>query len=259
MTEEKARWLPFMRPSGSQGAQIGPLIKRSYSKAGGSGPSAKILKTTMESFEEIAGDNKPWSPYFKEIVGLLKRCHLKLPDNSVIEWGKAGYENLLAVAVDKIGEQKQTVFLVVKDSNKKLPGQRPEYLTYLMTKKLAGTRYVTGNPPALDNQTCPLCGASGVTVFPNALKGAGINISNADRAGAFPNIDTAQAWKGYALCNACADLLYIYKYHFLKKDSKNQNSFITSIAGENAVVIPFATVDYHARQGIWRDVKDLVK
>ncbi|MEW6327035.1 MAG: TM1802 family CRISPR-associated protein [Thermodesulfobacteriota bacterium] len=259
MTEEKARGLPFMRPSGSQGAQIGPVIKRSYSKAGGPGPSAKILKTTMESFEEIAGDNKPWSPYFREIVGLLNRRQLKLPDNSVIEWGKAGYENLLICAVDKIGEEKKTVFLAVKDNDENLPGQRPEYLTYLMTEKLAGTRYVTGNTPAVDNQTCPLCGASGVTVFPNALKGAGINISNADRAGAFPNIDTGQAWKGYALCNACADLLYIYKFHFLKKDSKNQNPFITTIAGENAVVIPFATIDYHARQGIWRVVKDLVK
>jgi CRISPR-associated protein Csh1 len=213
----------------------------------------------MKSFEEIAGDNKPWSPYFNEIIGLLNRRQLKLPDNSVIEWGKAGYENLLISAVDKIGEEKQTVFLAVKDNDGKLPGQRPEYLTYLMTEKLAGTRYVTGNTPALDNQTCPLCGVSGATVFPNALKGAGINISNVDRAGAFPGIDTGQAWKGYALCNACADLLYIYKFHFLKKDSKNQNSFITPIAGENAVVIPFATVDYHVRQGIWKAVKDLVK
>ncbi|MBM4330976.1 MAG: CRISPR-associated protein [Deltaproteobacteria bacterium] len=259
MTEEKARWLPFMRPSGSQGAQIGPVIKRSYSKAGGPGPSTKILKTTIESFEEIAGDNKPWSPYFNEIVGLLNRPQLKLIDNSIVCWKDVGYENLLAAAVDKIGEQKQTVFLAIKDSSGKLPGQRPEYLTYLMTEKLAGTRYVTGNTPAVDNQTCPLCGATGVTVFPNALKGAGINISNADRAGAFPGIDTTQAWKGYALCNACADLLYIYKFHFLKKDSKNQNSFITPIAGENAVVIPFTTVDYHARQSIWKAVKDIVK
>jgi len=258
MTEEKVGWLPFMRPSGPQGAQIGPVIKRSYSKLG-PGPSAKILKTTMESFEEIAGDNKPWSPYFNEIVELLTWKKLKLPDSSVIEWGKEGYENLLKSAVDKVGEEKQTVFLAVKDNNGKLPGQRPEYVDYLMTEKLAGTRYVTGSAPAVDNQTCPLCGTSGITVFPNALKGAGINISNVDRAGSFPNIDTAQAWKGYALCNACADLLYIYKFHFLKKDSNNQNSFIAPIAGENAVVIPFTTVDYRARQGIWRAVKDLAK
>jgi len=260
MTEEKARWLPFMRPSGPQGAQVGPVIKRSYSKAKGGGPSAKILKTTMESFKKIANDNKPWSAYFNEIVELLNRQQLKLPDSSVINWKEIGYKNLFSSAVDKIGEQKQTVFLTVRDSNGKLPGQRQEYLDYLMTEKLAGgTRYVTGNTPAKENQTCPLCGKQNVTVYPNALKGAGINISNADRAGTFPGIDAGQAWKGYALCNACADLLYIYKFYFLKKDSKNKNPFITSIAGDSAVVIPVATVDYQARQSIWKEVEDFVK
>ena len=260
MTEEKARWLPFMRPSGPQGAQVGPVIKRSYSKAKGGGPSAKILKTTMESFEKIADDNKPWSAYFNEIVELLNRQQLKLPDSSVINWKEAGYKNLFSSAVDKIGKQKQTVFLTVRDSNGKLPGQRQEYLDYLMTEKLAGgTRYITGNAPAKENQTCPLCGKQNVTVYPNALKGAGINISNADRAGAFPDIDTGQAWKRYALCNACADLLYIYKFYVLKKNAKKRNPFITPIAGDSAVVIPFATVDYHARQRIWREVEDLVK
>ena len=255
MTEEKATWLPFMRPSGPQGAQVGPVIKRSQ----GGGPSAKILKTTMESFEELAKDNKPWSPYFREIVESLHRLRLKLPDNSIVNCKDNGYENLLAAAVDRIGRQKQTVFLTVRDNNGYLPGQQPEYLTYLMTEKLAGTRYVTGNTPANDNQTCPLCGISGISVFPNALKGAGINLSNVDRVGAFPGIDIAQAWKRYPLCGACADLLYIYKFHFLKKDSNGKNPFITGIAGDNAVVIPFATVDYKVRQYIWRKVKDFVK
>jgi len=259
MTKEKAEWIPFMKPSGSQGAQIGPVIKRSYSKTKGGGPSVKILKTTMESFKEIGSANKPWSPYFKEIIELFSREQLKLLDNSIINWKDAGYDNLLAAAIDKIGEQKQTVFLTIKDSNGKIPGQRPEYLTYLMAEKLAGSRYVTGNAPSKDNQTCPLCGATGVTVFPNALKGAGINLSNVDREGAFPGIDIAQAWKGYALCNACADLMYIYKFYFLKKDSKNQNPFITPIAGDNALVIPFTTVSYSIRQNIWKDVRDLVE
>jgi len=260
MTEEKAGWLPFMRPSGAQGAQVGPVIKRSYSKAKGGGPSAKILKTTMESFKKIADDNKPWSAYFNEIVELLNRQQLKLPDSSVINWKEAGYKNLFSSAVDKIGEQKQTVFLTVRDSNAKLPGQQQQYLDYLMTEKLAGgTRYVTGNAPAKENQTCPLCGKQNVTVYPNALKGAGINISNADRAGAFPDIDTNQAWKGYALCNACADLLYIYKFYVLKKNAQKRNPFIIPIAGDNALVVPFVTVDYHARQDIWRKVKDFTK
>jgi CRISPR-associated protein Csh1 len=120
-------------------------------------------------------------------------------------------------------------------------------------------KYSTGNTPVKDNQTCPLCGASGVTVFPNALAGADINISNVDRVGAFPGIDIAQAWKGYALCNACADLLYIYKSHFLKKDKNSRNPFITNIAGDNAIIIPSTTVDYNARGKILRRVNDLVR
>ena len=95
--------------------------------------------------------------------------------------------------------------------------------------------------------------------FPKCSTGADINISNVDRVGAFPGIDIAQAWKGYALCNACADLLYIYKSHFLKKDKNSRNPFITNIAGDNAIIIPSTTVDYNARGKILRRVNDLVR
>jgi len=259
MTEERAKWLPFMRPTGPQSAQIGPIIKRTYSRGKGAGPSAKILKTTMESFRTISSANEPWSDYFGEIVGLLGRPELKLPDNSVINWKESGYENLLTAAVDIIGEQRETVCLTVKDEQRRFPGQRAEYLNYLMTEKLGGTRYTTGKTFPKDNETCPLCGTSGVTVFPNALKGAGINLSNVDREGAFPGIDITQAWKRYPLCGACADLLYIYKFHVLKKDSKGRNPYITSIAGDNALVIPFTNVDYRSRHVMWRKVGDFVK
>jgi len=259
ITEERAKWLPFMRPTGPQSAQIGPIIKRAYSRGKGAGPSAKILKTTMESFRTISSANKPWSDYFSEIVGLLESPELKLLDHSVINWKECGYENLLTAAVSKVGEQRKTVFLTVKDEQGRFPGQRPEYLNYLMTEKLGGTRYTTGKTFPEYNETCPLCGTSGVTVFPNALKGAGINLSNVDREGAFPGIDITQAWKRYPLCGACADLLYIYKFHVLTKDSKNRNPYITSIAGDNALVIPFTTVDYHARLSIWRKMGDFIK
>jgi CRISPR-associated protein Csh1 len=250
MTEEKAKRLPFIKPTGGRSAQIGPIIKVSKDS-----PKALTLENTMESWKEIADSNESWSSYFCEIVDLLNYPQLKLPDNSIIN----GYKNLLVAGVENLRERKQNVLLTVRNKNNELPGQCVEYCKYLMKEKLAGAKYITNDAPVQDNQTCPLCGTSGITIFPNALKGAGINISNVDRAGAFPNIDTAQAWKGYALCNACADLLYIYKFHFLKKDSKKQNPFITPIAGDNAIVIPFTTVDYNIRQSIWRKVKDFVK
>jgi len=257
--EKNIRWLPFMKPTGSQSSQVGPVIKRTYSRSKGAGPSAKILKTTMESFRKISCDNKPWSGYFGEIVRLLERPKLKLLDTSVINWEEIGYENTLDAAVNRIGQQKETVLLTIKDDHGRFPGQRPEYLDYLMKEKLGGQQYTTGEAFSKDNEICSLCGASGVTVFPNALKGAGINLSNVDRVGAFPGIDITQAWKRYPLCGACADLLYIYKFHLLKKDSKRRNPYIASIAGDSALVISFTTLDYHSRQKMWRKVEDFAK
>jgi len=258
MTEKKVSYLPFMRPSGSQGGQVGPVIKRTYSRAGG-GPSDKIIKTTIKEWEEIANSNKPWSSYFREIIDLLNRPKIKSLDNTVINWKDAHYGNLLTAAINMISEQKKTVFLTVRTKDDKLPGQCVEYRNYLINEKISGARYITNKALAKNNKTCPLCGTSGVTVFPNALKGAGINLSNIDRAGAFPSIDTAQAWKGYALCSACADLLYIYKFYVLKKNSKQRNPYITYIAGDSAIVIPFTTLNYNARRGMLKKVNDLVK
>lgn len=250
MTEEKAKWLPFIKPTGGRSPQIGPIIKVSKNS-----PKVLTLENTMKSWEEIANSDKLWSPYFREIIDLLNCPQVSLPDNSIIK----GYKYLLVATIEKLRERKQNLLFTIRNKDNKLPGQCVAYCKYLMKEKLAGAKFITKYAPAQDNQICPLCGRSGVTVFPNALKGAGINLSNVDRVGAFPNIDIMQSWKKYALCNACADLLYIYKFHFLKKDSKGQNPFIIPIAGDNAVVIPFATVDYHARQRIWREVEDLVK
>ncbi|MBA7567910.1 hypothetical protein ES708_09629 [subsurface metagenome] len=260
MTEENTNYLPFMRPSGSQGAQIGPVIKRTYNKAKGEGPSVKILNTTIKEWKKIAGSNKPWSSYFKEIIDLLNYSKIKLLDNSIIDCKNDGCENLLVAAVKYIGEQKQTVFLTVRDKNGNLPGQRKEYLEYLKNEKLAGTKYTTNNATSRCNKTCPICGTSGVKVYPNALRGAGINLSNIDRAGAFPDINTAQSWKRYALCIDCADLLYVYKFYVLKRNTVNkQRPFITYIAGDTAIVIPFTTLTYSARKSMWRKVDDFVK
>ncbi len=46
--------LPFNKPSGPQSPQIGPVIKRSYSRQKGAGPSLKILRSTLKHFYEIS-------------------------------------------------------------------------------------------------------------------------------------------------------------------------------------------------------------
>ncbi|RJO60659.1 CRISPR-associated protein [candidate division WS5 bacterium] len=255
--------LPFMRPSGSQSAQIGPVIKRSYDKNKGGGPSEKILRTTMEYFKEVAQANKPWSPYFEDILKLLNCVMVQLPDGEKVNWQKSGYANLLACAVDKIGKQSGTVFLTVRDSKGQLPGENALYVEYLLTEKLAGERYATQKAPAEEKKICCLCNVREVTVFPNALKGAGINLSNVDRAGAFPGIDTLQAWKKYALCSSCADLLYVYKFHVLKKGGpkKDHQPFGARIAGENALIIPsfLPGLPAEARLDVLHETTDYIK
>lgn len=87
--------LPFMKPSGSQSAQIGPVIKRTFSR-GGAGPSDKILNTTVKSFVEIAKGSKPWALYFQGIMEVLGRKYLQLPDWSIVDWQEQGYGNMLS-------------------------------------------------------------------------------------------------------------------------------------------------------------------
>jgi CRISPR-associated protein Csh1 len=255
MTEQKARKLPFKQ---YRARAIGPVIKRSKAKSGIS-PNTTTQRATLKYFKKVGQSSVPWALYFKEISEILDRPNIKALYGNVIETGEdKKWPNIYSAALDLIPSEKGTVMVTVADKENRWPGERFEYLNYL-ANELSTIKYCTGDAPAQNNQTCPLCGASGVTVFPNALKGAGINLSNVDREGAFPGIDITQAWKRYPLCGACADLLYIYKFHVLRKDSKNRNPFITSIAGDGALVIPFTTVDYHVRLSIWKKVEDFVK
>lgn len=260
MTPQLASFLPFSKPSGPQGAQIGPVLKRSYSKQKGPGPSTKIIKTTLDSFHELAQSGKPWSEYFQEIFDVLERPKLRLPDRSELAWRDKKFSSMLDAAINLIGEKRATVLLTVADSQGKLPGQRHEYLDYLMKEKLVGDRYVTVSARAQEAARCPLCGSDGVTVYPNAVKGAGINVGNVDREGAFPGVDLANAWKGFALCGDCADLLYVYKYHVLNQDPvSKKRPFMVRVAGDKALIIPYSNATPQVRQKLLRDVQDYVR
>ena len=254
-----ANKLPFMKPSGSQSAQVGPVFKRSYNNREKiAGPSEKILATTMGYFEDVAISEKPWSSYFREIISTLNISRLRLLDGTIIDWATSGYKNMLSCAVEKIGPQSKTVFLTIKSSDGELPGEKSVYIEYLIEDKLAGERYVTNNTPAIFNQTCSLCSKKNTTIFSNGLKGAGINLTNADRVGVFPGIDIGQAWKKYGICSDCADLLSIYKNHVLKKGGvkKDRIPFGAKIAGESALVIPsfLDTIEPRIRLNVLKDV-----
>ncbi|RMH34856.1 MAG: CRISPR-associated protein [Nitrospirae bacterium] len=259
MTADLAPYLPFIRPSGSQGAQVGPVIKRSYSRQQGAGPSEKIIKTTVDSFREIAQTHHAWAGYFQEICDVLERPKLRLPDHSEVRW-KDAFSSMLHAAIVLIGEKRETVFLAIADLQGSLPGQRQEYLEYLMKEKLAGARYVTGATAAQEGAQCPLCGTDSVTVYPNAVKGAGINLGNVDREGAFPGMNLTNAWKGYALCGDCADLLYVYKYHVLNQDPvSKKRPFMAPVAGDPALIIPYSNATPRDRQELVVAVQDFIR
>lgn len=241
--------LPFNRGSGPQSAAIGPVIKRTYDPKKGPGPSEKIQKTTLESFNEIAATNKSWSNLFKEAYEVWTRPKLKIPSHGEPLEAKSG-ENAYSLAIKNIPEKK-TVLFTIKDTQGNLPGENPEYIKYLQTT-LAETKYATlAVPPKLDG-TCSLCTAGPVTVYCNAITGAGINISNVDRAGAFPGITEENAFLAYPLCVDCADLLYIYKNYVAPL-------FIEYIAGDKALIIPRTQAVGKVRHRFFKEVEKLVK
>lgn len=242
--------LPFNQPTGSQSGQLGPVIKRTwYPAKKTSGPSPKILATTLKDFHLVSEEGAAWSPYFAEVVGCLQRKAVRCAWDET-EHAASGDGNAFTLAVELIPERKNTVFLACQDREGRLPGDVAEYIAYLQAI-LADTKYTTRLAPAQPNLLCPLCGAAD-TVYPNAVSGAGINLANMDREGAFPGVDVSQAWKGYALCGACADLLYVYKNHVA-------TDYYVTVAGGKSLVVPFTDIDPKRRGRFVRRVKDYVR
>jgi len=87
----------------------------------------------------------------------------------------------------------------MKDNQGLFPSQKQEYLDYLK-QELASLKYVTTATPVHENSTCPLCATPNTPIYPNAVKGAGINIGNVNRKGYFAGMNEANAWKNYGLC-----------------------------------------------------------
>ena len=241
--------LPFNQPSGSQSPALGPVIKRTYTTGKGAGPTQKIQENTLKSFENLARENKPWSPFFLSAWQTFTRPKLFIATKGETLIAESG-QNAYSLSVEHISER-QTVFLVFKDEQGKLPGEYPEYLQYLQ-EILAQTKYATKAIPPVENGLCSLSSEDRVTVFPNALTGAGVNIANIDRPGAFPGIIKENAALSYALSLDSADLLYIYKNHVSKL-------FIATIAGNRALIIPRTQISGKARQRFFKQVQKLIK
>lgn len=220
--------LPFVQSTGSQSGAIGPVIKRTYDKSKGPGPSQKINDTTLKDFRRIAASGEPWSSYFGYVTSILSRPKLRFR-GEVIE----GDIHALGLAIREIPER-QTCYLSVLDSEGRLPGEVEEYVEYLQSI-LAREKYSTRKLEPVEDGRCALSGLRG-KIYPNALAGAGLNLSNVDRLGVFPGLDDEVAWKKFGLSAEVADLLYVFSYHV-------RDRFLARVAGERALLVPYTTLD----------------
>lgn len=220
--------LPFVQSTGSQSPALGPIIKRSFSKQKGGGPSVKILNSTLKEFREIGERYESWSPYFAKAAEVASRPRLRFQNQTFEEESSSALE----MAVKHIPENR-TCYLSIPDNDGNLPGEIEEYKTYL-ADTLASEKYSTGKIAPIADGICALSGDRG-TVYPNGLSGSGLNLSNVDRPGVFPGIDDQGAWKKFPLSAASADLLYIFSFHI-------RDRFIAQVAGERALLIPYTTL-----------------
>ena len=230
--------LPFNQPSGSQGAALGPVLKRTAgdpAKRKTAGPSPKIQETTLKAFDSIADAGFPWSSFFFRAAECFRRK--RIHDMTCGEVADAD-TTALSKAIEVIGEKKTTL-LCYQEPGGNLPGDVKEYTAYL-SQILRQTKYATDAIPAEAGGSCQLCGQTSTTVYPNALRGAGLNLANMDRAGAFPGIDDSRALSRFAVCGDCADLLYVYKFYISEQ-------FQTFVAGEKALVVPSTLADSRKR------------
>jgi len=217
--------IPFNKPSGPQSPQVGPVIKRTYSKQKGAGPSLKILKSTLKYFQKLYESGNSWAEYFETINDVFNRNIICFAG----EYFNCEY-HALHEAIKIIPEAK-SVFLVFKDNNNQLPGDILEYRKYLSSMLDADNKYTIKEAQPIEMKNCSCCGAKNIKIYPAGLAKSGVNIFNIDREGAFPNITHSNAWLSYAICENCADLLYIFKFHVI-------NNYLTYIAGQETLMLP---------------------
>ena len=178
--------LPFVQSTGSQSPALGPVIKRSYAKAKGGGPSEKILDSTLAFFAEISMQDVAWSDYFSYAQALLSRSIMHSRIDGKVYEGKPAFH----LAVEQIPETK-TAYLSILDKDGKLPGERGDYRAYL-EGALASEKYSTGSIQPVEQQRDALTGEL-TTVYPNSLIGAGLNLTNVDRVGVFADLNDSNA------------------------------------------------------------------
>lgn len=237
---ENESLLPWFKIPGNMAGDAS-VTKRSAGK----GPTPNVTKQTFKRLKSEADSKEAWSQHFRE-------AYETFSSKKVIFKGEeySDGQSALDIAIQIIPEEKSTSLLTFANSQGLLPGEDESYARYL-NKNLPLHKYTTKDSPAVKEKPCSLCSRV-ATLYPNALPGAGLNLTNADRAGVFPGLEKRDPWKKFALCAACADLLFVFSYWV-------QNRFIGRVAGGQSLLIPYTTIDPAKRKKFMKHTQTYVE
>lgn len=238
--EKSSSLLPWFKIPGPMSGDAS-VTKRNTNK----GPGPKVTKQTFTRFKKEANSEEVWSQHFRDAYETFSKKKVVFQGNEYNDGRKA-----LDMAIEIIPEEKSTSLLTFVNSQGLLPGEDESYAKYL-NENLPLHKYTTKESPVVEGESCSLCSRV-TTLYPNALPGAGLNLSNADRAGVFPGLEKREPWKKFALCAACADLLFVFSYWV-------QNRFIGRVAGGQSLLIPYTTIDLAKRKKFMKHTQTYVE
>ncbi len=249
---------PFVKPSSGNSPQIGPILKLGYSAKQGFSPKPKIMKKTLEKWQIIAESENDYSDYFEDIIEILKRPKINILNKDVVLWKEKNFNNPIDCLIAKEGNNFKDSIIAIRNSNNELPGESKKYSQYLQ-ENLIKEKYMPNKLDRVFDKTCSLCEKSNIEVYANGLKGAGINLGNIDRIGSFSGLELQNAWKNFAICSDCADLIYIFKNHTLKENPQTKRKpYQMYIAGEKTLILPELSDNLDNRKKLLKRINNVI-
>lgn len=238
---------PFIKVSAND-PYFGVSFKRTNGKEGPT-PKPTKVQNSIKGWQEIRDAGERYSPLFGHFVQLAERPKIRIEGQEEVHTVPArGCKTVIGYAAKFLIQEKESVFVSLSDPEGNYPGTVEEYRHFIVEGEVAA-RYESKDVGVHHDGSCSLCGANHVDIYAQGAKGAGFNLMNQDRAGAFSNSDKDGAWKKFAICLPCCRLLTVAKWRVLP-------TLQTKIAGTSAIVIPSLGQDLSKRRSFMRQIRD---
>ncbi len=213
-------WKYLFLKTASQGTYITPTWKEDLSKDKKDNVKQKTLKT-IEKFKSRATDES----WISDIVKIFTASDIEVNElnpNGTLQ--KKSFLDTILWAKEK------GIRIFSVKINGKYCAEIPELLEEAMAAKRTILYQTNMAQCTKTPENCSVCNKNAI-LYPNVLSGVGINISNVDKQGFFPNIDSENSTKAYPICEPCAEALYAAKFHVFP-------SLIQIISGHQTLIIP---------------------